>query len=77
MLTQHVSYEEIISFQNEYIQIQSYFKHFMTAVMKRIRVSNGMLNQQKIDRELIINKIEEYIKRIAQQKKALFNELLN
>lgn len=76
MSSQYIFKEEILSFQNEFVQVIQYIKRFMNYVMKKIKETDTKLNKSKSDLKLYILKLNEYINRIKNQKEKLYENIL-
>lgn len=73
MVSQYVKGEEVIAFQNEYIQIISNLKRFMNVIMKKIRNCKIEFTEKKIKIKGDISIIHSQIERISSQKQNLYN----
>jgi hypothetical protein len=76
MFSQKINSEEILAFQNEFIEIIQYFKRFMNLVMKRVRDTDTEYTLKKSKIKSKISDLKNYIKRLQDQKADLYNLLL-
>jgi hypothetical protein len=73
MITQSISEEEILTFQNEFVEIIEYFKNFMSLIMNKVADTNVEYTKRKQEIDLKIDSIQKYIGRLETQKKNLYN----
>jgi hypothetical protein len=73
MVSQFVKSEEVVAFQNEYVQIMANIKRFMNVIMKKIRNSNIEYTHKKIKIKGDIKIIQKQIEKISLQKQNLYN----
>jgi hypothetical protein len=76
MLSQYISDEEVLAFQNEFVEINQYLKSFMNYVMKKVKESFSLYSDMKRDHQNLISRLNTHIDRIKNQKQALLNSLL-
>lgn len=76
MLTQSISDEEIIAFQNEFIEINQYFKSFMNFVMQKIKDNFKLYTEKKREVEDKISALNAREEKVKKQKESLLNSIL-
>ena len=76
MITEKISQEEIISFQNEYMQIISYNKNFLNYIINKIRETYMEINSNKSSFESNIKVLKLKSDQIKKKKDVLFDLIL-
>ncbi len=76
MLSQSISEEEVLAFQNEFVEINQYFKSFMNYVMKKVKESFTTFTDKKLNLQNLISQLNKHVDKIKNQKQALLNSLL-
>jgi hypothetical protein len=76
MILETISAEEVLSFQNEYIQIITFNKNFLTYTMNKIKETDRSLKDQIIQQKVQIQENDKYIKDLQRQKDNLYKLIL-
>jgi DNA-binding LytR/AlgR family response regulator len=76
MILETISYDEVLSFQNEYIQIVTFNKNFLSYLMNKIKVTSGELKEKISIHKDKIEYNEKYVKDIQNQKESLYEIIL-
>ena len=76
MILETISAEEVLSFQNEYIQIITFNKNFLTYTMNKIKETDKSLNDQMTQHKGKIQENDKYIKDLQRQKDNLYKLIL-
>jgi len=76
MISEQISQEEILSFQNEYIQIISYNKNFLNYIINKIRETQLAIDNQKYLFENNVKDIKIKMDQIKKKKNNLYDLIL-
>ena len=71
-----IKYEEIMSFQNEFITIELYIKEFTKFVKTKVEKTQKIIDNSIYKIQDQAEKLKELIIFISQQKQSLFGEIL-
>jgi len=71
-----LSYEELMSFQNEFITIELHLKEFSNWVQRNLENTNYLIGENSKGYKDEMLKLREIMRFITQQKQALFNYIL-
>lgn len=77
MISQTLNYEEILAFQNEFIQINTYMKNFMNVIMGKIKETNIQYMEKKKLLNDNIDELNSKSERVQAQKDSLYKSLLS
>ncbi len=71
-----MNYQELMSFQNEFLTIELYLKEFNKWVRKNIDITNQRIDENSKSYKEKALKLRDIIRFISQQKQSLFNYIL-
>ncbi len=71
-----MNYQELMSFQNEFLTIEVYLKEFNKWVRKNIETTNQRIEENSKGYKEEALKLRDIIRFISQQKQSLFNYIL-